>query len=85
MILDSDVMNAPTSRGVGRPEFASYASPGCACPGCNGATTRIPRRLVDLLASMFITVSRYRCDSRACNWEGNLRVKRRALLLQDPW
>lgn len=85
MILDSDVMNVPASRVIGRPEYAGYSSPGCACARCNGATTRVPRRLVYLLASMFISVSRYRCSSMACGWEGNLRVKRRALLIQDPW
>lgn len=85
MTLNSDVMDAPTSRGIGRPEYAGYSSPGCACSRCNGATTRVPRRLIDLLGSMFISVSRYRCSSRACGWEGNLRVKRYALLFQDPW
>jgi hypothetical protein len=35
--------------------------------------------------SMFKSVSRYRCHSRSCQWEGNLRVKQRALLIQGPW
>lgn len=61
-----------------------YSSPGCVCPRCNGMTARVPRRLVDLLASMFVTVSRYRCCSTDCGWTGNLRVKRRALLIQFP-
>jgi hypothetical protein len=30
---------------------------------------------------MFMTVSRYRCHSMECGWEGNLRVKRHALLM----
>jgi len=81
---DSEVMNAPASRDIGRPEYASYSSPACTCPRCNGAATRVPRRLADLLASMFVTVSRYRCRSRECGWEGNLRVKRRTLLYQGP-
>lgn len=85
MTRDANAMNARTSRGIGRPEYAGYPSPGCTCPRCNGATTRVPRRLVDLLGSMFISVSRYRCHSRDCGWAGNLRVKRHALLIQDPW
>jgi hypothetical protein len=35
--------------------------------------------------SMFVTVSRYRCRSMDCGWEGNLRVKRHPLLVQGPW
>jgi len=35
--------------------------------------------------SMFMTVSRYRCRSTDCGWEGNLRMKRRPLLIQGPW
>lgn len=84
MTRGSNVMNTPISRDIGRPEYASYSSPGCACPRCNGMATRVPRRFADLLASMFISVSRYRCRSKDCGWEGNLRVKRRALLIQGP-
>jgi hypothetical protein len=62
-----------------------YSSPGCACPRCHGPASRIPRRFVDLLLSMFVLVSRYRCDSAECGWEGNVRVKRYPLLHQGPW
>jgi hypothetical protein len=34
--------------------------------------------------SMFITVSRFRCNSTDCGWEGNLRVKRHPWLMQGP-
>jgi hypothetical protein len=68
-----------------RPDYAGYSSSGCACPRCNGATLRVPRRLVDLLLSMFVSVSRYRCESADCRWKGNLRVKRRSPLIRGPW
>lgn len=61
-----------------------YSSPGCECPRCNGPAIRVPRRFVDLLMSMFITLSRFRCNSTDCGWEGNLRVKRRLWLMQGP-
>ena len=71
--------------GSGRPDDTGYTSLGCACPRCNGPATRISRRHVDLVMSMFITVSRYRCRSMDCGWEGNLRAKRRPLLIRGPW
>jgi hypothetical protein len=43
------------------------------CPQCAGSVDRIPRRLVDRLASLFAPVHRYRC--RACNWEGNVSLR----------
>jgi hypothetical protein len=51
---------------------ASYGQP---CPVCNASTHRIPRRLIDLLLSIFTPVRRYRCRSMKCTWEGNLRVR----------
>jgi hypothetical protein len=69
----------------GRPDDAGYSSGGCACPRCNGPASRVPRRFIDLLMSMFISVSRYRCRSIYCGWEGNLRVKRHPLLVRGPW
>ena len=78
-------MNAPSSHGSGHLGDAGYSDPGCACPRCNGAAYRVPRRFVDLLVSMFITVNRYRCRSVGCGWEGNLRVKRHPMLIQGPW
>lgn len=48
------------------------------CPKCgSNYLTRIHRRFRDRLLSIFVPVYRYRCDSLACEWEGNLRVKRR--------
>ncbi len=56
-----------------------------ACPRCKGSAYRVPRRLVDWLMSRFVWISRYRCRSMVCGWEGNLRVSRRPLLIQGPW
>lgn len=69
----------------GRQDYVSYSSPGCACPRCEGPAIRVPRRFADLLISMFLSVSRYRCVSVDCGWEGNLRVKRHPLLVKGPW
>ena len=68
-----------------RPDKSGYSSSGCSCPRCRGPAIRVPRRFVDLLTSMFITVSRFRCKSKDCGWEGNVRVKRHPLLLRGPW
>ena len=35
--------------------------------------------MVDHVLSTLMPVHRYRCMSMSCNWEGNLRNKRRAL------
>lgn len=77
-------MNTLPAAGGDRP-IGYSSSPRCTCPRCNGSAYRVPRRLVDLLLSMFITVSRYRCRSMDCGWEGNVRVKRHPLLVQGPW
>ncbi|NDP47920.1 MAG: hypothetical protein GZ085_05915 [Sulfuriferula multivorans] len=60
---------------------------GCTCPRCKGSAYRVPRRWVDWLMSRIVWVSRYRyrCRSMGCGWEGNLRVRRRPLLIQGPW
>jgi hypothetical protein len=79
------IMNASSHAGSNRPDVSGYSCPGCTCPHCNGPATRIPRRFVDLLVSMFSSVNRYRCDSKDCGWEGNVRVKRHPLLVQGPW
>lgn len=86
MPLGLDIMSATINRdsphtggGLG------YAARGCRCPHCGTPAIRIPRRLVDLLISMFVAVNRYRCDSSECGWEGNVRVKRHPLLVQGPW
>ena len=48
------------------------------CPLCGGSVRRIRRRSEDRLVSLFVKVYRYSCNSRACGWEGCLRVKRNA-------
>jgi hypothetical protein len=88
--LNHEVMNAPSTLGNDRHvdvSYSSYSSSGCGstCPRCNGSAYRVPRRLADLLMSMFIKVRRYRCHSMDCGWEGNLRVKRNSLLMRGPW
>jgi hypothetical protein len=44
-----------------------------ACPHCNGAVNRVPRRLMDHLVSALVPVRRYSCRTLACHWEGTLR------------
>lgn len=43
------------------------------CPRCGESLYRIPRRDIDLLMSMFVSVRRYRCESVDCGWEGTIR------------
>ncbi|KAB2970416.1 hypothetical protein [Zoogloea sp.] len=45
-----------------------------ACPCCDGAAYRVPRRFIDVLLGVFGHTHRYRCATMGCNWEGNLRV-----------
>jgi hypothetical protein len=66
-----------TTHTDGGRNLASYGRP---CPVCNGSTYRIPRRLVDLLVSIFTPVHRFRCRSMSCSWEGNIREKGTGLL-----
>lgn len=78
-------MNTYPEAAGDRPDEVGYSTPEYVCPHCNGSATRVPRRLVDLFLSMFITVSRYRCNSMDCGWEGNLRVKGHPMLIRGPW
>lgn len=66
---DGKTMKSASDFGL---SVASYGRP---CPVCNASTNRIPRRVIDLLQSIFTPVRRYRCRSLKCTWEGNLRVK----------
>lgn len=61
-----------------------YAASGRACPRCNGAIQRVPRRFADYLVSVFMTVHRYRCNTMNCGWEGCLRAKRHPLSGEKP-
>jgi len=79
-----ETMNAASTVDKVHPDDADYSAQKCACPRCSGRVYRIPRRVVDLLSSMFISVSRYRCRSMECGWEGNLRSKRHLLLIHGP-
>lgn len=78
-------MNSAPHTGSNRSPVVSYTSPGGTCPRCKGPAVRIPRRLPDLLLSMFVTVGRFRCTAEDCGWEGRMRVKRQPLLVQGPW
>jgi len=80
-----ETINATATTDSVCPDHADYSPQTGACPRCNGTVVRIPRRMVDLFASMFISVSRYRCRSVDCGWEGNLRSKRHLPLIQGPW
>lgn len=46
------------------------------CPCCGQSTIRIWRRPVDRLVSSFAPLSRRRCESHDCRWEGNIRLRR---------
>lgn len=78
-------MSSAPNTGSNRPQVVSYSSPGCICPRCKGPAVRIPRRLTDLLLSIFVTVGRFRCIAEDCGWEGKMRVRRHPLLVQGPW
>jgi len=47
------------------------------CPVCGSATRRIRRRPIDRAVSLIFKVWRFRCSSRACSWEGTMRMKPR--------
>lgn len=64
------------------PDDADYSIHEHACPRCSGDVYRVPRRAVDMIVSHFIVVHRYRCTSRGCGWEGNMRMKRYSLLIR---
>ena len=52
-----------------------YGGPGkCPCPVCGGRTSRVKRRSIDHITSLFAPARRYRCDSFSCRWEGNQRL-----------
>jgi hypothetical protein len=79
-------MKALPSACTDRSDHAGHAAyGGPTCPRCNGSVYRVPRRSVDVLMGLFVRVRRYRCHSDSCGWEGNLRVKRKPLLIRGPW
>lgn len=45
---------------------------------------RMPRQFLDLLIALFVPVSRYRCPSIPCGWEGLLRERRQGPTSRDP-
>lgn len=53
----------------------SYGIPGSpACPVCGlHKLSRIRRRRIDQLMSIFGRLRRYRCYEFSCQWEGNLK------------
>jgi transposase-like protein len=45
------------------------------CPLCNSSyLDRVPRRFIDRIISLFVSVRRYQCES--CGWCGNLKLNR---------
>ena len=45
------------------------------CPACGAPMSRITRRFLDRLSSLFQTKHRYRCRSFSCQWEGILPAR----------
>ena len=58
-----------------RPQPRNGSFRGRACPLCSGVTERVSRHFIDRLLSLFMPVSRYRCRSSSCTWEGALRPR----------
>ena len=61
-----------------RPDAASeeagaddYLCPCCGLPGL----TRIRRRFIDHVLSLFVAQRRFRCTQPGCQWQGNLRKR----------
>ncbi len=50
-----------------------FSFPKCRCPECSNLLNQIPRRRVDRLLSVVVSVRRFSCSSVACGWEGILR------------
>lgn len=46
------------------------------CPRCGGGLLRIPRRRIDLLLCVVMSVRRYACDASHCGWSGLRRSQR---------
>jgi hypothetical protein len=42
------------------------------CPQCGGSVSRIPRRGLDRMLGMLVSIRRFRCMGFGCQWEGNL-------------
>jgi hypothetical protein len=61
--------------GTGASSYLTSASAG-RCPECGDLLTWIPRRGVDRVLSLFVSLSRFRCPNVLCLWEGNLRSQR---------
>ncbi len=43
---------------------------------CAGPVSRIPRRGLDRLLGMLVSIRRFRCLAFGCRWEGNLSTWR---------
>src|SRR5215813_3375353 len=78
----------PTSEGraINEMQYWNYSSKGGwvvhdlsmyvgTCPRCHGPAQRIPRRPIDRLLSRVFPRRRYRCESPACGWQGNLPIE----------
>ncbi|MCB2007799.1 MAG: hypothetical protein R3E92_20460 [Burkholderiaceae bacterium] len=71
-----DGVAARPDRSLSGAAHAATARPVVGCPSCGAPTIRIWRRPSDRLLSVFVPVSRHRCESHDCRWEGNVRSVR---------
>lgn len=63
-------MSAPTAR---ERRALNLVPSNPECPACKHTTHRVHRRLIDLLANLFVPILRFRCGAMDCDWEGNMR------------
>ena len=49
------------------------------CPKCGKNLKRVHRKLTDKLIGVVVSVTRYRCQSHNCDWEGLLRNRSKPL------
>ena len=55
-----------------------------ACPCCAGRVRLTWYRAIDRLTSRLAPIRRYRCQSRSCQWEGNVRFNLHTAALRQP-
>jgi len=58
----------PPAKPAGRVPSVTHS-----CPRCGGSVARTPRRNLDRLLGLLVSLRRYRCLAFGCQWEGVLR------------